>query len=123
MGIPNERYKVLSSNGYKQPVCAFGSPDGIRWHLIQKEPVINVYHGAAAAYDSHFCTRWDPATKLYVVYHRIWYRPVEPKVRNVAIRTSEDFIHWTPLRRRDFGNTPPEHLYTNAIAPRSTAMR
>ena len=88
---PDERYKVLSSNGYRKPVYVFGSPDGIHWHLIQDEPVINEYHGAVAAYDSHFCTWWDPARHHYVTYHRIWYRPVDGKVRSVAVRTSEDF--------------------------------
>ncbi len=114
---PNERYKVLSSNGYQKPCWAFGSPDGIRWHLIQEDPVITEYRGVAAAYDSHFCTRWDPATQLYVTYHRIWYRPFEPKVRSVAMRTSKDFIHWSPLRRIDFGETVPEHIYTSGISP------
>ena len=113
---PDEVYKALSSNGYRKPVWAFGSPDGIRWHLIQEDPVIDEYRGAVAAYDSHFCTHWDPDTSRYVTYHRIWYRPVEPKVRSVAVRTSEDFIHWTPLRRLDFGETAPEHIYTSGIS-------
>jgi len=114
---PAERYKALSSDGYQKPVYAFGSPDGIHWHLIQKEPVITEYDGAVAAYDCHFCTWWDPTSQRYVVYHRIWYRPVEPKVRSIAVRTSVDFIRWTPLRRLEFGDTPPENLYTNAITP------
>jgi len=118
---PDERFKALSSNGYQKPVWAFGSPDGVRWHLIKKDPVINEYDGAVAAYDSHFCTRWDPATKRYATYHRIWYRPVDGKVRSVALRTSEDFLHWTPLRRLDFGATPPEHIYTNGIGPYARA--
>lgn len=114
---PTERYKALSSDGYRKPVYAYGSPDGIRWHLIQEEPVIDEHHGAVAAYDSQFCTRWDPVERHYVVYHRIWYRPVDNKVRSIAVRTSADFIHWTPLKRLDFGDTSPEHLYTNAIGP------
>ena len=113
----DERYKALSSDGYQKPVYAYASPDGIRWHLMQEAPVIDEYDGVDAAYDSQFCARWDPVSGKYVVYHRIWYRPVKPKVRSVAIRTSADFIHWTPLLRLDFGDTPPEHLYTNAIGP------
>ena len=65
---PEERYNAISSNGYQKPVWAFGSPDGIHWHLIRKDPVITEFQGAAAAYDSHFCTRWNPATNLYVTY-------------------------------------------------------
>ena len=120
---PNERYKALSSDGYKKPVYAFGSPDGIRWHLIQEEPVITEYSGdrVVAAYDCLFSTRWDPVGNQYVLFHRIWYRPVDPKVRSVATRTSSDFIHWSPLQRLDFGDTPPEHLYTNGITHYSRA--
>ncbi|MCH2201800.1 MAG: hypothetical protein MK102_07510 [Fuerstiella sp.] len=118
---PDERYKALSGNGYQKPVWAFGSPDGIRWHLIQEDPVLTEYRGVAAAYDSHFCTRWDPTAKRYVTYHRIWYRPFGPKVRSVALRTSDDFIQWTPLRRLDFGSTAPEHIYTNGITPYARA--
>jgi len=114
---PQERYKVLSSGGYRRPVYAFVSPDAIHWRLIQDKPVIDEHQGAVAAYDSHILTWWDPGTKRYVTYHRIWYRPVEPKVRSVAMRTSEDFIHWTPLRRLNFGNTPVEHIYTSGIGP------
>ena len=114
---PDQRYKGLSSDGSQKPVYAFGSPDGVHWRLIQERPVIDEYDGADAAYDCSFSTRWDPASKRYVVYHRIWYRPVKGKVRSIAVRTSEDFINWTPLQRLDFGDAPVENLYTNSITP------
>jgi len=112
---PAYRYKAFSGKGYKRPVYALGSPDGLRWQLIRKEPIITEFRGAAAAYDSHFCAWWDEVRKKYVMYHRMWYRPVEPKVRNIAMRTSGDLVHWSPMRRLDFGDTPPEHLYTAAV--------
>lgn len=113
---PNERYKALASNGYAKPVWAYASPDGVRWHFIQNDPVITEYRGMAAAYDSHFCTRWDPAQELYVTYHRVWYRPFGPKMRSVAVRTSKDFVNWSPLQLLDFGDTTPEHIYTSGIS-------
>ena len=111
---PSQRYKAVSSDGYNKPVYAFGSPDGIHWELMDQHPVINEKHGAVAAYDSHFTAWWDDARQRYVMYHRAWYRPVDGKVRSIAVRTSADFINWTPLELLDFGEAPFEHLYTNA---------
>ena len=35
-------------------------------------------------------------------------------VRTIKFATSEDFLKWTPGQLADFGDAPPEHLYTNA---------
>ncbi len=112
-----ERYKAISSDGYQKPVFAFGPPDAVRWHLIGEKPVIDEYDGVDSAYDCNFSTWWDPECKRYVMFHRIWYRPIKGKVRSIAMRTSEDFINWTPLQRLDFGDAPVENLYTNSITP------
>jgi len=111
---PAHQYKALASDGYNQPVFAFGSPDAIHWNPIDEKPVITEHRGAAAAHDSQFAAWWDETCKCYVLFNRAWYRPVDGKVRSIATRTSNDFMSWTPLKLLDFGDTQFEHLYTNA---------
>jgi hypothetical protein len=38
-------------------------------------------------------------------------------VRTIKTATSKDFIHWTPGEWADYGDAPPEQLYTNATVP------
>ena len=38
-------------------------------------------------------------------------------VRWIRRSTSTDFLNWTPLEPIDAGDTPFEHLYTNACVP------
>ncbi|MFP3904544.1 MAG: hypothetical protein ACLFWB_09925, partial [Armatimonadota bacterium] len=49
----------------------------------------------------------------YVEYHRDF----QNGVRDIRTCTSDDFIHWTDPEWLDYGEAPPEHLYTNAIIP------
>ena len=103
------RYKALGG----RPLIAFNSADGIRWKKIREEPVIRevpVDDGAFASLNVPF---WDPVRKRYVAI----YRHFELGVRTIKCATSTDFINWTPGEWADYGDTPREHLYTNATTP------
>ena len=108
---PGEEYKALA--GGRGGLCAFRSPDGVRWEMIREEPVIT--HGA---FDSQNLAFWDTVRGQYVDFHRhFWQRGKKHGVRHIMTCTSQDFINWTEPEWLDFGNAPLEHLYTNAITP------
>lgn len=102
------RYKALS-RGHprgKKGLYAFKSPDGIRWSLIESEPVIT-----DGAFDSQNLAFWDSHTNQYREYHRTFV----DGVRAIMTGTSQDFVHWTDPVLLDYGNVPNQHLYTNAV--------
>jgi hypothetical protein len=80
----------------------------LRWRRWREEPVI-----VDGAFDSQNLAFWDETAGRYVAY----YRDFHDGVRSIKRATSEDFLHWTPGQWLDFGDTPPEHLYTNATTP------
>ena len=99
---PEAQYKAFGSGA--GGLIAFQSPDGINWSLMQ--PVIT-----KGAFDSQNLAFWDSVRGRYVDFHR----GGQDGVRAIMTCTSEDFIHWTEPDWIDFGDAPPEHLYTNAI--------
>ncbi len=103
---PEARYKALGSA--KGGLVAFKSPDGIHWSLMQPEPVIT-----KGAFDSQNLALWDSVRERYVDFHRGF----RDGVRDIMTCTSQDFIHWTEPQWLDFGDTPREQLYTNAVTP------
>jgi hypothetical protein len=103
---PDARYKALATG--EGGLVAFQSADGVRWSLIQDEPVIT-----KGAFDSQNLGFWDAVRGRYVEFHRGFRNGV----RDIMTSTSEDFIHWTDPQWLDFGGAPPEHLYTNAVTP------
>ena len=100
------QYKALGSG--RGGLVAFQSPDGIHWSLMQLDPVIT-----KGAFDSQNLAFWDSVRGRYVDFHR----GGRDGVRAIMTCTSKDFIHWTEPQWIDFGETPREHLYTNAITP------
>lgn len=114
------RYKALASeradvSGKTAPVLqAWKSPDGLRWTLIQEQPVIT--HGA---FDSQNLAFFDTVSGVY----RAYWRYFEPKgsVRAIRTATSKDFVHWEHEQDLRYADSPSEHLYTNAILPLATA--
>jgi hypothetical protein len=112
---PEERYKAVGLNIYpnekgERQRMLFGlvSPDGIYWKKVSEKPIIS-----EGAFDSQNLAFWDIARKQYVCYFRIGR---EGK-RSIARATSSDFLHWSKTEPLNFGNTPLEHFYTNAIIP------
>jgi len=103
---PAQRYKALASG--KGGLVAFVSPDAIRWTLLSEKACIT-----KGAFDSQNLAFWDSVRGEYRDYHRGFQKGV----RDIMTCTSPDFLTWTDPVWLDFGDTPPEHLYTNAITP------
>jgi len=101
---PEAQYKALAS-GKKGGLVAFTSPDAIHWKLVSETPVIT-----KGAFDSQNLAFYDNVRGRYVDFHRGF----KDGVRHIMTCTSEDFITWTEPEWVDFGDTPDEHLYTNA---------
>lgn len=107
---PEAQYKGISRGRPrgKRGLYVFQSPDGIHWELMHPDPVIT-----KGAFDSQNLAFWDPYTKQYREYHRIF----EDGVRAIMTGTSDDFIHWTDPVLLKYREAPNEHLYTNAVLP------
>ncbi len=104
---PEARYKALSGS-FRRGLQAYQSPDGVRWKLITPDLVIT-----DGDFDSQNLAYWDPLRKCYVDFHR----KGRNGVRDIMTATSTDFVTWTKPEYLEYGDAPPEHLYTNAIRP------
>lgn len=112
---PDQRYKALTlARSYdargerKNVLVAFVSADGIRWKRLREEPVIT-----EGSFDSQNIAFWDRIQARYVCYSRM----TQQGKRSISRCTSADFLQWTKPQLLDFGGTPIEHFYTNAITP------
>jgi hypothetical protein len=109
---PDEVWKAVSVarfevNGQsKNALLGYASADGIHWRHIREEPIIT-----EGAFDSHNVAFWDVVQRQYVCYSR----ETQQGKKSVSRCTSKDFLSWTKPVLLDFGNTPVEHFYTNAI--------
>lgn len=108
-----ERYKAVALGRYpdehgetRKMLVAFVSADGIHWKRLQENPIIR-----NGSFDSQNLAFWDVNRGEYVCYSRIGYKGYRMVQRSV----SKDFLHWSEGARLDFGPTPLEHFYTNAI--------
>jgi hypothetical protein len=102
---PESRYKALVSSEEERGLLALQSADAIHWSVMQDKPVIT-----EGAFDSQNLGFWDAVRGEYVEFHRGF----KDGVRAIMTSTSQDFIHWTPPVWLDYGDTPDDHLYTNA---------
>ena len=105
---PDQRYKGIVRS---RVIHAVASPDGIHWSLMQDEPVMT-----ESPFDSPNVAFWDTNRGEYVAYTRgvAGRGSFKGGVRWIRRTTSKDFREWTPLELIDAGDTPFEHLYTNA---------
>ncbi len=101
---PGEEYKALGG----QPPIALVSPDGVNWRKLREEPVLTW-----GAFDSQNVAFWDEERGYYSAYFRIFSR----SVRAIARSTSVNFTEWSSGVPIDLGDSPTEHLYTNATTP------
>ena len=109
------RYKAIArgnrgSDG-KDTLLAMSSPDGVRWRLMSDTPIFD-----DGPFDTHNIAFWDTGRGEYVLYARSAHGVGSFKggVRWVRRSTSNNFKDWTPWEQIDCGDTPWEHLYTNA---------
>lgn len=111
-GIPvEERYKALAGTS-ATGLVAFVSPDGLHWKKTQDAPVIT-----QGAFDSQNIAFWSESEGRYLCYFRTWTESQFGGFRTVSRATSADFREWSEPVPMRFGDTPPEHLYTNQTLP------
>jgi len=101
---PQQRFKALALG--KAGLLAFASGDGIRWKKLRDEPVIT---SKAFAFDSQNIAFYSTLEGCYICYFRSW----KNNVRWISRCTSKDFLAWDSFSDMNYGDTPPEHLYTN----------
>jgi hypothetical protein len=114
-GVPDdERLKAVGGKA-KTGLMAFASGDGIHWRKLQEGPIFR-----KGAFDSQNVAFWSEAEQKYLLYFRVFTAgTVDEKVwqpkgfRTVARSTSTNFLDWSEPERMSFGETAPEHLYTN----------
>ena len=108
--LADQRYKaacVVDVNR-RLALVALVSPDGLRWRLLRKEPILE-----DGAFDSHNIVFFDTVRNCYVAY----YRDFDRGVRQIKRATSKDFVAWSRGEYIDLGPGPREHLYKNAATP------
>src|SRR5437773_1238495 len=106
------------------------SPDGIHWSKMNV-PLIRPPM-TPPGYDSPNSAFWSETEQMYVFYYRTvksFSASQHPSqtgdepwaVRWVSRTTSKDLERWTEPVEMSFGDTPPEHFYTNQTSPYSRA--
>ncbi len=114
---PEERYKALGGTR-KTGLIAFAAADALNWRPMRQAPVIT-----DGAFDSQNLAFWDAERNQYVAFVRDFLRvgsaanPEGARIRCIKRCTSQDFLHWSTPEWIDLGDTPLEHLYTNAATP------
>ena len=103
------RYKAVgAAQGWPTALYALQSPDGLRWSLMQEEPIIT-----DGAFDSQNLAFWDGERGEY----RAYVRDFKDDCRGIKTCTSPDFLHWTAPEWLQYVDSPQEQLYTNQIMP------
>ena len=104
---PAARYKGIAGT-QKSGLVAFQSPDGIHWTTLRPEPVFR-----DGAFDSQNLAFWSAAEQRYVLYYRTFKKINGTGYRWISRAVSRNFVDWEDQGEMDFGQAPPEHLYTN----------
>jgi len=110
--LPDQRYKAVAlgrtgeGEERSKALMIFASPDGVYWRPMRDEAVIS-----GGGFDSQTVAFWDVIRQEYVWF----FRAGRDGFRSIRRCTSPDFLNWSESQWLDFGNTPLEHLYTNAI--------
>jgi hypothetical protein len=105
---PDQRYKAFGGSS-KSGLIPYVSADGKHWKKLREEGVIR-----KGAFDSQNVAFWSESEKLYVCYFRIF---TGQKVRGVSRSVSKDFLNWSDPVEMTYGDSPPEHLYTQQTSP------
>ena len=106
----DQKYKALAGEG-KTGLTAYVSPDGIHWKKLKDNVLTN------GVFDSQNVSFWSESEKCYLCYFRTWTGGGYKGYRSVSRTTSSDFVNWSEPVAMTFGNTPPEHLYTQQTSP------
>ena len=90
------------------------SPDGLRWTVLDKDPIIFAPDEPHPAFDSPISSFWDAVRGHYVAYVR---GVVPPGLRSIRRTVSTDFRTWSVPEYIDLGDSPTEQLYMSACTP------
>ncbi len=110
----DERFKALA--GYsKTGLVGFVSGDGVHWKKLSGEPALPP--PKEFALDSQNIAFWSAHENEYVLYYRTWKKIGKVNYRWTSRAVSRDFRHFEPAGEMEFGDAPPQHLYTNQTSP------
>ena len=106
----SERYKAVEASyaGGEPKLMGFVSADGKRWKPAKPDPLLT-----DGQFDSLNVVFWDSVRSKYTAI----YRKARYGVRSIRYSSTRDFRDWPPGQWAEFGDSPAEHLYTNATAP------
>ncbi|MFH1299859.1 MAG: hypothetical protein ABIK07_02265 [Planctomycetota bacterium] len=113
------KYKAILRSRGPRGLLVLKSADGIHWSLMSDKPVIT-----DGAFDSQNLAFWDPTIKKYRAYWRYFtagtindevWKPAGN--RDIRTATSDDLLTWSKPQDLNYGDAPPEQLYTNQIKP------
>ena len=119
-----ERFKAVGGTaaGEHSEADGFGglfglvSPDGVHWRRTQQEAIIPP--DERCKFDTHNSAFWSEHEGCYVCYVRsLHYDEEGGRYRWFSRAMSDDFIHWSQPEEMEFGEAPPEELYTNGAQP------
>lgn len=105
---PEERYKVCIIGSKPFGLYVMGSPDGISFRLLSREPAIT-----EGAFDSQNLMFWDPVRREYREYHRVFVG----NRRDIVTAVSPDPLHFPAPKLLRYPGSPQQQLYTNQIYP------
>lgn len=111
----DERYKAIARILGDNFILALASADGFRWRLMREEPILT-----EGPFDTRNTPFWDSRRGEYAIYTRGKagsQGTFKGGVRWIRYATSPDFLNWTTQEPIEAGDTPLEHLYTNACIP------
>ena len=102
---PDAVYKAVAVGG--RELFAYKSADGIRWSLMEDEPIIT-----DGAFDSQNLVFWDSVRGEYREYHRAFRDG-----RDIKTATSQDFTNWPDPEWVGYSPGRVSELYTMGIQP------
>lgn len=104
---PDAKYKGVSADATRG-MLTHHSPDGIHWEQTSETPILT-----KGKFDSQNLVFYDNVRRAYVAF----FRDFKDGIRGIKTSTSQDCFQWSEPEWLDFGDTPAEHLYTNAVVP------
>ena len=109
---PDQRYKAVGGTVTSRGLLTFKSADGIRWSKLSDGPVVT-----KGAFDSHNTVFWDAARQRYTMYVRYFSEDQFRGLRSIGASHSTDFQNWSEPVGLTYGDSPPQQMYTNQVAP------
>lgn len=108
----DQRFKAVGGTTTSQGLLTFSSADGIHWKKLSDKPVVT-----EGAFDSHNTCFWDADRERYAMYVRYFSEKEFRGLRSIGVAFSPDLATWTKPAGIRYGDSPPQQMYTNHVAP------